>query len=46
MILSFHVVETCVVGVENVTSRGQIEHVVGSCAPRDVEHRVEPCADP
>ena len=41
-----HVVEAGVVGVEDPARLGDVEPVVGTGAPRQLEHRVEPGADP
>ena len=41
-----HVVEAVVVGVEHCARRGEVELVVGAGAPRQLEHPVEPGADP
>ena len=41
-----HVVEAVVVGVEDGLGGAEVERVVGADAPRQLEHAVEPRADP
>ena len=42
----FHLVEAVVVGVEHLTSRVEVELIVASCVPRQLEDAIEPRADP